>query len=347
MARRSATTTVHLMQSFHYDVAYQRTFKGYLPLSLNIIREGLKLLRKHRDFTFNIEQVVLLREYWKKHPEDRAALRKHAKEGRLVIAPGMFTMPDTNIPSGESFIRNALIGRGWLAENLGIEPECCWMADIFGHAPQSPQLANTCGYRMFMFERGKSGTWDATFFWKGLDGSTIPTQWEVDSYCGMQMTLGFPGRPFDWLVQRTREQTIGMLQKHSPDAGLVMTKLGGDFRLPEPKDIDFFRAWNRKVRDIQFVYSTPTNYLDALLARKTKLKTLSEDMNPLCEGCFSMRIRIKQKNRKLEETAATLEMLECLTGKPHRASEMLWEVLSFNAFHDIICGSLVKEAAVE
>ncbi|MCC6579357.1 MAG: hypothetical protein IT440_02885, partial [Phycisphaeraceae bacterium] len=43
----------------------------------------------------------------------------------------------------------------------------------------------------------------------------------------------------------------------------------------------------------------------------------------------------------------TLEMLECLTGKPHRESEALWETLSFNAFHDIICGSLVKEAAVE
>ncbi len=345
---RNQPTLVHLVPAFHYDVAYCKTFQDYLPKSLEIIRKGLRLLKQNKDFTFCIEQVILAREYWQRYPRDRRWMKQAAQSGRLHFAPGMFTMPDSNIPSGENFIRNALIGRQWLQKHLGVTSDCCWMADIFGHNPQTPQLAQTCGYQSYMFERGKSGSWDTSFLWQGLDGTKIPAQWEVDTYYGINLALAWiKDRPYDWIKKRLYREIIQPLQAHTPCPTVLMSPVGGDFLMPDQRCIDFIRAWNRKEKDVQFIFSTPRRYFSDLHRAKVRLKTGSDDLNPLMEGCWSSRIRIKQYNRRLEETAASLELLETITGDSHASSERLWMTLAWNAFHDIICGTLEKKAARE
>jgi len=338
---------IHVIPSFHYDVAYLKTFKEYLDESLDNIREALKLLNKYPDYTYCIEQVILIREYWRRNPEDRQSLKRFSREGRLVFAPGMFTMPDTNIPSGESFIRNALIGREWLKEHVGVTPDCCWMADIFGHGPQCPQLARTCGFSSYMFERGKAGGWDTTFRWKGIDGSIIDAHWQIDTYYGLYLGLSWrKNRPPDWIRARLYEIVIAPLRKHSPCKSVLISPIGGDFLKPAEDHIKYVRAWNRKEKNVKLTFSTPQAYFDALRKRKTGMITASDDLNPVYAGCYSSRIRIKQRNRRLEELAAALEMLESTNKREgrHRKSESLWETIAWNAFHDVICGSLCDNA---
>ncbi len=339
---------IHVVPSFHYDVAYQKTFRKYLPQCFDNLKSALELLDRHGDYTYCVEQVILLREYWNTFPEDREKIKRFASHGRLFCAPGMFTMPDVNIPSGENFIRNTLIGREWLRENLGIVPDCCWMADIFGHHPQMPQLAKTCGFKSYMFERGKCGSWNTTFLWEGIDGTTITAQWEIDTYFGLGMALAWQkSRPADWVENRAMQEIINPLKENSPMSDTLLTPLGGDFLKPTEEHVQFIRDWNKKHKELKLEFSTPEGYFSVLQNRTAKLQIEKEDLNPLCEGCYSSRIRLKQYNRRLEETAATLEALECLEHRAHRNSEILWKTLAWNAFHDILCGSLVKAAAKE
>lgn len=340
--------TVHVIPSFHYDVAYVKTYNGYMPESLANIKVALELLEKHEDYTYNVEQVVLLREYWKKHPEDRIRMKRFATAGRLYCAPGMFTMPDSNTPSGENFIRNALLGRKWLLRNLGITPNCCWMADIFGHNPQTPQLAKTCGFKSYMFERGKAGSWNTVFNWKGIDGTMIAANWEVDTYYGVILGMAWEGsRPQEWIDKRIKEQVLEPHRAGSPSKDVLITPLGGDFLKPEEKHWRFVHEWNRRNKDYTLKFSSPEKYFDELKKSGVRLPVEENDLNPLFEGCFSSRIRIKQYNRRLEEMAASIEALESMIGVSHRSSEALWETVVFNAFHDIICGTLVRKAAEE
>lgn len=350
--KMSNNTEMHIVPSFHYDVAYMKTFRGYLDESLESIREALRLLKKHPDFTYCIEQVLLVSEYWHRYPEDRDLLKRFAQEGRLVFAPGMFTMPDSNIPSGENFIRNALIGRAWLKEHLGVTPDCCWMADIFGHNPQSPQLARTCGFDSYMFERGKAGGWEVGFLWKGIDGTKINTHWEIDTYFGLAVVLGLQwkgGGDLDTIRERMYERVIDPLKKHSPCKSVLMSPVGGDFLRVTEDYIAYLRYWNKSENNVKMVFSTPKIYFNALKKRKVRMKSASDELNPLLEGCYSSRIRIKQYNRRLEELASALELLESTTeGEDrHANSESLWETIAWNAFHDIICGSLVVDALKE
>ena len=88
-----------VLAAFHYDVAYRDTFEGYLPRSFEAIDRGLDLLDKHPDYVFCIEQVILVAAYWERRPENRARLQKHATSGRLIFCPGLWTMPDGNLPA--------------------------------------------------------------------------------------------------------------------------------------------------------------------------------------------------------------------------------------------------------
>lgn len=345
-----APATAHLVSSFHYDVAFCKTYREYLPPSLENIKAAVALLRANPSYTYSVEQVILLREYWRRNPEDRLDLKRWATEGRLTAAPGMFTMPDVNVPSGECFIRNARIGRDWLKRNLGFAPQCCWMADIFGHHPQMPQLAKTCGFTSYLFERGMTKDGQTPFIWQGIDGTKLPAHWEIDSYYGMTLGLAWlNNRPKAWIHDRLQTEVFEPLRQRSPVPGLMLTKLGGDFIKPEQAQLDFVKAWNREGHSPQLRYSTPEAFFAEVQTKRAthKWRIVRDDLNPLCEGCHSMRIRIKQAHRRLEEKAATLEWLEYAAGTRHRASDTLWETLSRNAFHDIICGSLVREAVVE
>ena len=54
--------------------------------------------------------------------------------------------------------------------------------------------------------------------------------------------------------------------------------------------------------------------MDMVRKTGTRLKTISKDLNPLMEGCYSTRIQLKQMNRELENEVGTLEKLCVLNG---------------------------------
>lgn len=346
--------TVYTFGAFHYDVAYRNTFEGYLEMSFDAIRAGLRLLAKYPDYTFVIEQVILVRELLARHPEAREPMRQFAQAGRLSFAPGMFTMPDVNLTNGESFIHNAMIGRDWLMENMGVAPKICWMADIFGHHSQLPQLAKLCGFIGYMFERGKTNGDDATFWWEGIDGSRILTQWEIDTYFGLSISLTpyRVGRGQEWVADYAEKMLLDPLDSQCAASRGLLTAMGGDFRKPDDKDIAFVQAYNRLGRKYRIVFGSPDDYFAGVAGDDANsLPVVMGDFNPLMQGVYSSRIRIKQANRRLENLVSALELLEAglaLNKRPIQdSSSSLWEKLAWNAFHDIIAGTLEDNALRE
>lgn len=302
---------------------------------------------------FVIEQVIIVREYIARNPAALPLMRRWAREGRLVFAPGMFTMPDSNIPSGESFLRNFLMGRDWLMANLGVEPKLCWMADIFGHNPQTPQLASLCGYTAYLFERGKNQGDDTLFWWEGIDGSRILTQWEIDTYYGIGITLRSHvlERGMEWVSRYMEKMLLNPLRDHSAVKESLLSPIGGDFRKPESQYMTFIKAYNRQQRAYRIRFSNPERYFDEVRRRHAhRLPMLKADFNPLMQGTYSSRIALKQANRRLENMAAAIDMLNVFrpTGAESLSqADSLWETIAWNAFHDIICGSLEDNSLKE
>jgi len=309
-------TEVRTFSAFHYDVAYRKTYSDYLDTGFKILDAGLALLEKHPEFIFAVEQVVLIREYLERFPSMKNPVKKFVREGRLLFAPGMFTMPDVNIPSGENFLRNFLIGRNYLAKTLQAEPRICWMADIFGHHPQMPQIAGLCGYSAYMFERGKRDGDDTVFLWEGIDGSKILTQWEIDTYYGIAVPFSssFINRGIDWIVRYIETNLIKPLKENSAVKSFVISPMGGDFRIPEEDFISIIQQFNRKNKKHRIIFHSPEKSFAEIISKYQKgLPVLRSDFNPIMQGCYSSRIRIKQYNRRLENLAYAVELLDAIS----------------------------------
>ncbi len=338
-----------IIAAFHYDVAYRNTFEGYLPASFKAIDQGLELLAEFPQYVFCIEQVILLDVYWQRRPEQWEKLRQFAEEKRLIFCPGVWSMPDANLPNAESFYQNVIIGRKWLQEHLDAVPgPICWMADVFGHHAQSPQIYSQCGYDLYMFERGQLESEKATdFIWRGIDGTDMLTHWEQDTYYGLNLGLGW-NRPFDWIYKRVQQEVVQ--QQENDGRSSIFSVIGGDFLAPERRHIDCVQRWNSEHRHPEIEWAHPDRYVDSLKTDRNKLKVLEADFNPLLQGVYSSRIRLKQLNREAEALIYALEALVFVQAEPAQ-TEHLWKKILKQQFHDIICGSLNdcawKEALTE
>ena len=83
-------------------------------------------------------QTVVLEDYLEVYPQDRPRIERQVRAGRLTFGP-FYVLPDTFLISGESLIRNGLIGQA-LAESFGRSSRQGYVADPFGLISQTPQI---------------------------------------------------------------------------------------------------------------------------------------------------------------------------------------------------------------
>ena len=100
----------------------------------------LEILRTDPDYkNFTLDgQTIPLEDYLEVRPEKEGEIKKHVMEKRLSIGP-MYILPDEFLISGESMIRNLIIGHK-IARRFGRVMKTGYIPDPFGHIAQLPQI---------------------------------------------------------------------------------------------------------------------------------------------------------------------------------------------------------------
>ena len=65
------------------------------------------------------------------YPEIYAMVKEKIAEGQWEITGGMWVEPDTNIPSGESLVRQFVYGKRFIKEEFGQDTNLVWLPDVF------------------------------------------------------------------------------------------------------------------------------------------------------------------------------------------------------------------------
>ena len=116
-----------------------------------------------------------------RYPEVTARLKKCLAEGKVELIGGTYGQPMGTMFSGESNIRQLVVGREVIRKALGYEMATFLEEEEFSH-PQIPQIAAGAGYKYASL--AQVDTWGAAgvphlevnaFHWKGKDGTTIPS----------------------------------------------------------------------------------------------------------------------------------------------------------------------------
>jgi len=336
--------TVHYVSHTHYDAEVFLTRDETFEIGYSVLLGALAAMREDPQFKFALDQTCYIEPFLRAYPEERPFFEQVIAEGRMEITCGMYAMPDVNIPSGESFIRQVISGKSWCQEELGLDVRCGWLLDTFGQHPQIPQLMAKCGFDHNVFQR--LGTLDGhtEYWWKGLDGTELFCHWMRSTYC-----ILYPAPTNLHEFKKFVDARLGELKQHALTPNLLAVS-GADLTHIQPHVTRIFEEYNSAYDDIEFIVSTPKEYFD-------KVKGLVEfpvwegDLNPVFQGCYSARIAVKQWNRKVETELLIAEMadaLAALLGNPSQAKQIkqAWEPVLFNQFHDIICGSHVDKVYV-
>src|SRR2546430_3564392 len=133
----------------HWEGAVFKTREEYLELGLPIILRALNMLKRHPAYKFTLDQAAFIKPFLDRYPEEEATFRKFVAEGRLQLVGGMNIMPDINMPGGESFIRQVMIGKGFFRERLGVEVKTGWGLGLVGHQGQMPPNLELAGMNFF------------------------------------------------------------------------------------------------------------------------------------------------------------------------------------------------------
>ena len=169
--RSASPQPLYLMNSSHQDIAWMDS-----PAKCELFRDTLVItpllarMEKDPGYHFDIEDVLMIREYVGRHPDRKALIKRFLDNGQLNVG-GAFNMPYEDMYGGESLIREFYQGSLWMHKNFQYWPTTYWNVDVPGRTFQMPQILAKSGIKMMILSRMGKGL----FNWEAPDGSKVLT----------------------------------------------------------------------------------------------------------------------------------------------------------------------------
>lgn len=165
----------HFISNTHWDREWRYSAQRTRHMLCYMMDMLLDILEKEPRFqSFHLDsQTVPILDYLEIYPEKEEILRKHIKEGRIVVGP-WFCLPDEFLVGGESLIRNLLLGHK-IAAKFGPVSKTGYSPFSWGQISQMPQIYKGFGIDMISFYRGINTLVapKSEFVWEGPDGTRI------------------------------------------------------------------------------------------------------------------------------------------------------------------------------
>ena len=336
---------LHLICNAHLDPYWQWEWEEGAAEAISTFRAAADLCDEFDGFVFNHNEVILYRWVEEYEPALFSRIQHLVKQGKWHIMGGWYLQPDCNMPSGESFVRQILLGKAYFREKFGVEPTTAINLDPFGHTRGLAQILRKAGYDSYLFCRPNQEDCalpSDDFIWVGYDGSEIT---------GHRASMFYNCR-----LGKAREKVEGWIAAN-PDkpTGMVLWGVGNHGGGPSREDLRQLGALMASSTDREIIHSTPETYFRELAASGTPLPRHAADINPWGVGCYTSMVRVKQKHRLLENEILTAEKMAStaalqglMTYPAADIREALCDLMTAE-FHDILPGSSiqpVEEAAL-
>ncbi|MFC4386643.1 alpha-mannosidase [Gracilibacillus marinus] len=347
----------HCIGHTHIDVAWLWRLKHTREKSARSFSTVLRLMEQYPEYLFLQSQPQLYDYIKTDYPDIYEKIKQKVHEGQWEVEGGMWVEADCNIPSGESLVRQLLLGTRFFQKEFNKKNEILWLPDVFGYSWALPQILRKSGFTSFMTTKISWNQFNRmphdTFHWKGIDGSEILTHfitttepWPESTYYTYNGYMQ-PNILLDsWEAYKDKAVNKDLLLAYGyGDGG------GGVNRdmLEVRKRMDQLPALP------QAKPATISSYFEKL--RKTIAETEEyvhtwdgELYLEFHRGTYTSQAFMKKFNRKLELSYRESEWFHSLVALENGFSDYPtasltdgWKVILRNQFHDIIPGSSIKE----
>jgi len=302
----------------------------------------LELMERYPDYVYGISQPQLLVWVEEDYPDLYQRIKQKINAGRIEVQGAMWVESDTNLPTGESLVRQIIYGKKFWKEKYGLEIDNLWLPDVFGYSGALPQILKLSGVKYFSTMKL---SWNSinkfpyhSFIWKGIDGSTVLTHMLPEA------TYNSPANPGSILkiMDNYHEKEVSghaLMAFGIGDGGggpgaehlerlKRMKNMTGLPRVMQRKIADFFSDWASQSEMF------PTWEGELYLEKH--------------QGTYTTESLSKYYNRKMEINLRKMEIISVLSmiykGQtyPTARLEGLWKEVLLYQFHDILPGSSIK-----
>ena len=335
--------TTRLIGNAHLDPIWLWRWQEGCAEVLQTFRSALDRLKEYNDFVFTCSSAAYYQWVEEIDPEMFEEIKSMVRRGRWVPVNGWWVQPDCNMPSGESFARQALYSQLYYYEKFGITCKTGYNVDSFGHNAMLPQLLKKGGMTSYVFHRPcpneNAEIPENLFWWDSADGSRVIAFKIPDGY-------GADGK-------NALDYKMEDINRRAEEAGhgmMLFYGIGNHGGGPTKGDIEYLieNLEREGYNDLEF--SSPDAYFEEMLGQFLDLPVWKDELQHHASGCYSATSLIKALNRKAENALAAAEKWDTISSivtdsaPKTKEFEDAWKKVCFNQFHDILCGCSIMEA---
>ncbi|MGI8491393.1 MAG: alpha-mannosidase [Acidimicrobiales bacterium] len=338
--RTSSAHRVAAVGHAHIDSAWLWPVRETIRKCARTFSNQLRLMERYPEHRFACSQAVQYRWVKDRYPHLYAQIKDRVREGRWEPVGGMWVEPDTNIPSGESLVRQVVHGKRFFADELGVETRELWLPDVFGYSAALPQIGRLAGIDSIVTQKM---SWNDTnvfphssFWWEGHDGSRLFAHFPpADTYNG-EFSVAEVAKSRDNHRDRSRSDRSLYPYGYGDGGGgptkamLERARRLGDLDPLPAVQIAAVGGWLGQVRS-------------EALAKSAELAVWTGELYlEAHRGTFTTHADVKTSNRRGEEVLRGAEMWSVAAGLDRRdVLDDAWKLLLLNQFHDILPGSSI------
>ncbi|WP_019637993.1 alpha-mannosidase [Paenibacillus fonticola] len=344
----------------HIDVAWLWQLKHTREKSARSFSTVMRLMEMFPEYIFLQTQPQLYEYVKNDYPELYEKIKDRVAEGRWEAGGGMWLEADCNLTSGESLVRQLLVGTRFLKQEFDVDCDYLWLPDVFGYSWSLPQILQKSGIRTFMTTKISWNQYNRmphdTFHWRGIDGTEVLTHFITTTepwsqpgswfytYNGQIIPKTVKG---SWDAYRNKEMNQKLLLSYGYGDGgggvnremlemrRRLDRIPGMPKLKTGRADEFFRELNETVEQTDSYVHTWDGELYLEYHR----------------GTYTSQAYNKRMNRKLELLYRDAEWLSVMNSVLSRDWEQYsgqalndgWKIILRNQFHDIIPGSSIRE----
>lgn len=326
----------------HIDLAWLWPIRETIRKGARTFSTALRMMERYPDYVFGASQPQLYD--WMKHqyPKLYEQIKQRVQEGRWEPQGAMWVESDTNVPGGESLVRQILYGKRYFQQEFGMEMKSLWMPDVFGYSASLPQILKKSGVDYMMTQKLSWSEYNRhphhSFLWEGIDGSSVLTHMPPED------TYNSPAAPRS-IAKAEREY----LDKNVSEHCLMLFGIGDGGGGPGEEHLERLDREQNLLGLSPVVQEPSWRFFERLNEERERFQTWRGELYlEKHQGTLTSQARSKRYNRKMEKALRELEfasvLAACKLGKPYPAEalEKIWKEVLLYQFHDILPGSSIK-----
>lgn len=348
----------------HIDVAWLWRLKHTREKCARSFSTVLRYMKLYPEYIFYQGQPQLYEYIKNDYPEIYEEIKRKVAEGRWEPNGAMWVEADCNVTTGESLVRQILMGKRFFKEEFDVDCDVLWLPDVFGYSWALPQILKKSGISTFITSKISWNKFNKmpydTFMWRGMDGSEVLTHFiitpevpEFQQEWQSPFQGTYNGHLTPYTVKKTWEKYTskdifqgqiipfgygdggGGVDRTMLEMYSGMKSLPGIPKVKQEKVSDF-------TRKLHEAYDHTEKYVHVWDG---------ELYLEYHRGTYTSQGFIKKANRQLEfkyrlaEILSILEVVESNDYNQYRQKSLNdgWKIILRNQFHDIIPGSSITE----